>query len=122
MAFRVVCAVLLSLTGVVVASGQDRGRGEITIRAKDSQGGTLPGLPVVIRSLEGDRPVSEVRCVTSVEGTCTVTISKNYKFSISAALAGFLPVTLGPAFPPAEPHYHVVLVMNVLNPAFVTVP
>ena len=113
---------LFLLIARVVAAEQDRGIGEITIHVADAQGGKLPGVPVTVRSLSGDRQVREMKCLTSADGTCSVQVSKTYRFSVSADLVGFLSVKLGPSFPPAEPHYHLFLVMNVLNPAFVTVP
>jgi hypothetical protein len=110
------------LAAGLVAAEQDRGNSEVTIHVSAAQGGVLPGMPVVVHSLAGDRQVVEKKCQTKDDGTCSIQLSKNYRFDLSVDVAGFLPVRLGPSFPPSDAHYHVFLVMNVLNPAFVTVP
>ncbi len=87
---------LLSLCAMV-GGGQDHGVTTITVHTADVQGGRLPGVPITVRSLSNDRQVREMKCVTSQDGICSIQISKNFRFSVSAELAGFLPVTVGPA-------------------------
>ena len=92
---------------------------ELIVHTKAADGSLLP--QVFLSVGNPDKPGTPAQtCVSSSRGICSFRLARDVRFTLSARLAGFVPLTLGPEYPPESSKYELLVVMNVSpKPAFV---
>ena len=114
--FVVSLTVLLVLGALSASYGTDDSV-RLIVRTVDIDGKALPGVSVAAAALPGDGTWSEQKAVSTAEGRVVLSIPRTHRFTVSAALQGFVPTTLGPIYPPASSQYEVQICMNIMPPA-----
>ncbi len=113
-------AVTLALA-LAAGSSQEReaDTAELVVLTKTTGGSILPQVLLSVGS--PDKPgLASRTCVSSATDVSSFGLARDARFTLSARLAGFVPVTFGPEYPPASAKYEFVVVMNVSPmPAFV---